>query len=96
MDLLKFLGEHKSSEARLRREFPVVIERQTSTSKMHFDARVTGYFVGRSGKADFVTEKVIVQGIPEMNIKSFLPDEIREVKRYALSVEYPRMLSSKL
>ena len=63
---------------------------------MQFNAMVSGYFVGRGGKADFVTEKVIVQGIPEMNLRSFLPDELKEVKRYAISVEYPRMLFNKL
>jgi hypothetical protein len=96
MDLMKLLGMSRANEARLRREFPVVIERRTPNARMRFDAKVSGYFVGRGGKADFVTVKVVVQGIPEINLKSLLPDELKDVKRHALSVEYPRMLSAKL
>ena len=96
MNLMKIFGERQPAESRLRREFPLVITRLSGEAEMNFDAQVTGYFVGRNGKPDFVTERIAIRGIPQLNIKDMLPDEIKQVKRYALSVEYPRLLTRKI
>lgn len=95
MRLLEHLGLSGSNIARLHREFPLVIERRTPLSRMRLDLKVSGYFVGKRGRTDFVTEKVVVRGLPDMNLKSFLPDELQQVRRYALSIEFPRMLELK-
>lgn len=96
MDLRKILGIDDRPSGRLHREFRVRIERKTRSSVLEFDATVQGYFVGYRGKADFIAEEIKVRGIPTMDLRHFLPEEIKEVKRYAVSVEYPKLLERKL
>jgi hypothetical protein len=90
------LGEEPASP-RGPSEFDVKIERRTSTKDvLQFDARVKGCFTGKGGKPGFVKETIHIHGIPDMNIRQFFPAEIREVKKYALSVELPKALGKKL
>jgi hypothetical protein len=97
MDLQKLFGIKKSDTGvKFPREFPVKIERKTPRSTVQFDAVVKGYFVGRNGKPDFVANQITVWGIPEMNIRRFFPDELKEVTKFALSVEYPKLLNKKV
>ena len=96
MDLRKFLGYDDRASGRLHRQFRVKIERRTQSAVLEFDAMVNGYFVGRGGKADFVAEAIKVKAIPTMDIRHFMPDEIKAVKKYAVSVEYPKLLASKV
>lgn len=96
MDLRKLLGLDDRPSSRLHREFKFKIARKTSSVVLEFDATVHGYFVGYRGKADFIAEGIKVNGIPTMDLRHFLPEEIKAVKRYAVSVEYPKLLSRKV
>lgn len=95
MNLRKVLGIEEQQSMRLHRQFPIKIQRKTSEELVQFDTTVEGYYVGRKGKAEFVPEKITVNGIPDMNIVHFMPEEITQVKKYAVSVEYPKMLGLK-
>jgi hypothetical protein len=87
----------KTSTLRVPSEFDVKLERQTSSKeKIVFDARVKGYFVAKGGKPDFVAEIVHINGMPEMNIRQLLPGDLPTVKKYAISVEYPKALARKV
>lgn len=90
-----FLGQSPDS-MRLPREFEVKIERKTPTTVVQFDAKVRGYFVGDGGSPNFVAEEIFVNGMPDMNIRQFFPKELKELKKYALSIEYPKMFEKKL
>lgn len=96
MNLRKLLGLEDQPAGRLHREFPLKIERKTAASVLEFDAIVHGYFVGHRGKADFIAEGIRVKGIPTMDLRHFMPEEIKEVKKYAVSVEYPKLLERKV
>jgi hypothetical protein len=96
MDLRKLLGYEDRPSGRLHRQFQVKIERKTPAAVLEFDATVSGYFVGCRGKAEFVAEAISVKEIPTMDLRHFMPQEIKEVKKYALSVEYPRLLGRKV
>lgn len=60
-----------------------------------FDVEVKGHFLGKAGKPDFITESMAVVGMPNMNMSAFLPKEIEEIRKYAMKVEYPRLLGMK-
>jgi hypothetical protein len=96
MDLHKLLGIEKPRDVRISAEFPVTLERRTPAATLQFDATVKGFFVPKWGKADFVPSEITVKDAPEMNLKSFFPSELKEVSRYALSVEFPRRLGQRL
>ena len=96
MDLKKILLGQSSDSPRFHREFEVKIERKTTTAVVQFDAKVKGYFVGSGGSPNFVAEEIYVNGMPNMNIRQFFPRELKELKKYALSVEYPKVFAQKL
>jgi hypothetical protein len=96
MDLRKLFGLDDRPAGRLHRQFHLKIERTTPSAVLEFEATVNGYFVGYRGKADFIAEAIKVKGIPTMDIRHFDPEEIRAVKRYAVAVEYPKLLSRKV
>jgi len=96
MDLRKLFGLEDLPSARLHRQFQLTIERKTQAALLEFDATVNGYFVGKRGKADFIAEGIKVKGIPTMDIQHFMPEEIKVVKKYAVSVEYPKLLTRKV
>lgn len=75
--------------------FRTVIRRKTTTQEVTFDIDVKGYFVGKAGKPNFISEEITVVGIPGMNLRSFLPREIDEIKKHALRVEYPKLIGKK-
>jgi hypothetical protein len=78
-------------------EFEFKLERTLGNKeKLEFDARVRGYFVARGGRPEFVTEYVHICGMPEMNIRDVVRHDIPSVKKYALSVEYPKALAKKI
>jgi hypothetical protein len=95
MNLRKLFGLEDRPSGRLHRQFPVKISRRTKSAVFEFDAVVHGYFVGHRGKADFIAEAIRVRGIPTMDLRHFMPEEIKAVKKYAVSVEYPKMLNRK-
>jgi hypothetical protein len=96
MDFRKLLGFEDLPSGRLHRQFQVTIERKTPAALLEFEATVNGYFVGSRGKADFIAEGIKVKGIPTMDLRHFMPEEIRAVKKHAISVEYPKLLSPKV
>jgi hypothetical protein len=96
MDLRKLLGLEDRPAGRLHRQFELKIERKTKAAVLEFDATVQGYFVGYRGKADFVAERIKVKSIPTMDIRHFMPEEINAVKKYAVAVEYPKLLARKV
>jgi hypothetical protein len=96
MNLKTMIFGEESPSLQMPCEFNAKIERRTPTNVLQFDARVKGYFTGKSGKPDFVAETILINGLPDMNIRQFFPAEIKEVKKYALSVELPRVLAGKL
>jgi hypothetical protein len=75
--------------------FKFKVERKTATQELVFDVDVRGYFIARGGKPDFTVEEMRVVGIPNMDLNGFLPKEIEEIRRYAMKVEYPRLLGLK-
>lgn len=96
MNLKTMIFGEESPSLKMPTEFNVKIERRARNEVLQFDAKVKGYFTGKSGKPDFVTETILIHGLPDMNIRQFFPGEIKEVKRYALSVELPKLLGNKL
>ena len=89
-------GEPAKPQMNIKSEFDVKIERKVNNRPMHFDARVKGHFVPKGGKAEFVTDEIYVNGMPNVNLRDLFPKELKEVQKYALSVEYPKALSRKL
>jgi hypothetical protein len=75
--------------------FKAKIQRKTATQDLVFDVEVKGYFIGKAGKPDFIAESMTVVGMPNMNMRAFLPKEIEEIRKYAMNVEYPRLLGMK-
>jgi hypothetical protein len=75
--------------------FKFKVERKTATQDLMFDAEVRGSFIARGGKPDFTIEEMRVVGNPNMDMNGFLPKEIEEIRRYAMKVEYPRLLGLK-
>jgi hypothetical protein len=75
--------------------FKAKVERKTATQDIVFEVDVKGYFFGKGGKPDFVTEEVTVVGIPNMNLQGFFPKEIEEIRKHAMKVEYPRLIGGK-
>lgn len=96
MDLRKILLGDSPDQLKMQTEFKVKIERQTPTAVVQFDGKVAGHFIGKRGRPEFITEQIIVDGMPGMNLRDFFPQELKEVNKYALSVELPRMLARKL
>jgi hypothetical protein len=96
MDLKTLILGPSAASAKFTREFDVKIERKTSAAVVHFDAKVKGHFVAKGGKPDFVAEEIHVVGIPEMNLRTLFPRELKGVRRHALSVEYPKMLGKRV
>jgi len=80
----------------LKSEFDVKIERKVNKKPMHFDARVKGHFVPKGGKAEFIADGIYVLGMPDVNLRELFPRELKEVRQYALSVEYPKVLAKKI
>lgn len=75
--------------------FKFKVERKTATQDIVFDVEVRGYFIATGGKPDFTVEEMRVDGIPKMDVSGFLPKEIEEIRKYAIKVEYPRLLGLK-
>ena len=97
MDLKKlFFASGKDPAVRVPSEFDVKIARKVKDQVVHFDARVKGYFVPKGGKAEFIADEIIVRGMPGVNLRDQFPAELKEVQKYALSVEYPKALARKL
>ena len=97
MDLKSlFFGASPEPAMKLRSEFDVKIERKVNNTPIQFDARVKGHFVPKGGKADFVADEIYVHGMPTVNLRDLFPRELKEVQKYALSVEYPKALGKKV
>ncbi len=97
MDLKGLLfGAPAKPEMQIKSEFNVKIERKVNNLPMHFDARVKGHFVPKGGKAEFVADEIYVDGMPNVNLRNLFPRDLKDVQKYALSVEYPKALSRKL
>ena len=75
--------------------FKAKVERKTATQDLVFDVDVKGYFIGKGGKPDFITEQMTVVGMPNMNMNAFFPKEVEEIRKYAMKVEYPKLLGMK-
>ncbi|HXX64700.1 MAG TPA: hypothetical protein VEO56_12965 [Bacteroidota bacterium] len=92
----KLLGSGGGASApKMPARFKAKIERKTATQTLVFDVEVKGYFVGKAGKPDFVAQDVTVVGVPSMNMSSFFPKELEEIRRYAIKTEYPRLIGKK-
>ncbi|HMK37836.1 MAG TPA: hypothetical protein VK569_00755 [Bacteroidota bacterium] len=97
MDLKGLIfGDAVEPFVNLKSEFDVKIERRVNKQPVQFDARVKGHFVPKGGKAEFVADEIYVLGMPNVNLRNFFPRELKEVQRYALSVEYPKVLGKKI
>ncbi len=97
MDLKGLLfGSATVPVVKLKSEFDVKIERKVNKTPMQFDAHVKGHFVPKGGKTKFVADEICVIGMPDVNLREFFPRELKEVQKYALSVEYPKALRQKL
>jgi hypothetical protein len=97
MDLKGLIfGYTPEPSIKLRSEFDVKIERKVNKTPIHFDARVKGHFVPKGGKAEFIADEIYVHGMPNVNLRDLFPRELKEVQKYALSVEYPKALTKKL
>ena len=97
MDFKKlFLGSAPDPVVKVPSEFNVKIERKVQDRIMSFDARVKGYFVPKGGKAEFIADEITVNGMPKVNLRNQFPAELKDIQKYALSVEYPKALARKL
>jgi hypothetical protein len=91
-----FFGYTPEPSITLKSEFDVKIERKVNNTPVHFDARVKGHFVPKGGKAEFIADEIYVLGLPNVNLRNLFPRELKEVQKYALSVQYPKALAKKL
>jgi hypothetical protein len=89
-------GSTPEPSMKLKSEFDVRIERKVNDKPVHFNARVKGHFVPKGGKAEFVAEEIYVHGMPGVNLRDLFPRDLKDVQKYALSVEYPRALARNL
>ncbi|HUI09222.1 MAG TPA: hypothetical protein VL221_02780 [Bacteroidota bacterium] len=97
MDFRKLLfGAEPEPTVRVPSEFDVKIERKVKDQIVRFDARVKGYFVPKGGKAEFIADEIYVHGMPNVNLRNQFPGTLKDVQKYALSVEYPKALARKL
>jgi len=97
MDFRKLLfGLEPEPTVKVPSEFDVKIERKVRNEVVSFDARVKGYFVPKGGKAQFVADGIYVRGMPNVNLRNLFPADLKDVQKYALSVEYPKALARKL
>lgn len=90
-----FKSPAAGSGMKMPARFKAKVERKTATQDLVFDVEVRGYFIGKGGKPDFITEQMNVVGMPNMNMSGFFPKEIEEIRKYAMRVEYPKLLGMK-
>jgi hypothetical protein len=90
-----FKSAPAASGMKMPAKFKAKIERKTATQDLVFDVDVRGYFIGRGGKPDFIPESISVTGMPNMNMSGFFPKEIEDIRKYAMKMEYPRLLGLK-
>lgn len=91
----KFKSPASASGMKVPVRFKTKVERKTATQSLVFDVDVKGHFTARGGKPDFITEQLTVVGLPNMNLSQFFPKEIEEIRKYAMKVEYPKILGMK-
>lgn len=91
----RFKPSAAGSGMKMPARFKTKVERKTATQSLVFDVEVKGYFIGKGGKPDFITEEMTVVGMPNMNLSGFFPKEIEEIRKYAMKIEYPKMLGMK-
>jgi|GEM_PF-1717792 len=90
-----FKSKAPGSGMKMPANFKAKIERKTATQDLVFEVEVKGYFIGKGGKPDFITESMTVVGMPNMDMNGFLQNEIEDIRKYAMKVEYPRLLGMK-
>jgi len=93
--LSRFGSAGGSGNLKMPVKFKAKVDRKTPAQTVSFDVEVKGFFIGKAGKPDFVIEGITVIGIPNMDLSSFVSKEIDDLKKYALRVEYPRLLGMK-
>ena len=97
MDLKSLLfGITPEPLVKVKSEFDVKIERKVNKAVVNFDAHVKGHFIPKGGKAEFVAEEIYMQGMPGVNLREMFPRDLKDIQKYALSVEYPKALAKKL
>ncbi len=85
-------GKNKST-AKIPASFTAPIERKRADGEtLKFDVHVSGYFAGSGGKPAFTITSIATNGVPNMDLSGFNPSEIAELKKYALNVEYKKLI----
>jgi hypothetical protein len=85
-------GKKKNEGLRLPVHFKAQIDRQIAGGKtLTFNVFVKGYFVGRRGEPAFEATEITVDGAPDMDLRSFSPNELQSINGYALSVVFPKV-----
>ena len=83
----------KEPTATISTKFTAPIERKRADGGiLKFDVQVSGYFVGSGGKPAFTITSISANGIPNMDVSSFNPSEITEIEKYALNIQYKKLI----
>lgn len=81
----------RNTEANFPVAFPALIERKTATGPQTFRINVQGHFVPRGGNPHFTAEVISVDGIKDMNIRSFYPGELNVLTDWTMKNVWPNL-----
>ena len=82
---------HKIPEHRFNVQYPAVIERKTAIGVQTFKIHVQGNFIPQNGAPHFNADVITVDGIPDMNIRSFYPGEIKDLTVWTMKNVWPKL-----
>ena len=86
----------KEPAGKIPTQFSFPIKRKKADgSILQFDAMISGYFSGTGGKAAFTVTSVSANRIPNMDLKSFDSSEIAEIEKYAINVQYKKLIGQR-
>ena len=79
----------KKNEPRFQVAFPAQMERKTASGPVLFRVHVQGYFTPKGGSPSFVAERIDVDGLKDMNIRAFFPEELNVLTEWTLKNVWP-------
>ena len=83
----------KEPSAKIPTQFYCPIQRKKADGGiLEFHAMVSGYFAGLRGKPTFAVTSITVDCIPNINVSGFKSSEIATIEKYAVDVEYKRLV----
>jgi len=85
----------KQEFSKLPTKFEMPLERRVGDGRnIQFNIRVSGSFLGKGGKPTFSISAVEIDGAPNTDLSTFSSAEIAQIERYAIDVQYKKLLGS--